>query len=156
MTLNQLFKKRPTIELVLEILKLLKINNMEEIKYKSFSKNDITRAVLDEMENMRHIFEEYYIKCKFDIYFTFIDQKKVVTILRQCLKAIDYKASSIDINRDYSTQIQSFEPFFREETNPNITGGPSEVINAFNQTSIGFIDNRELFGESTKRKTAFE
>ncbi len=94
MTLNQLFKKRPTIELVLQLLKLLKINNLEETKYKSFSKNDITPAVLSEMENMKHIFEDYYIKCKFDIYFTFIDQKKVVTILRQCLKAIDYKLSS--------------------------------------------------------------
>ena len=81
MTLNQLFKKRPTIELVLELLKLLKINNLEETKYKSFSKNDITPAVLSEMENMKHVFEDYYIKCKFDIYFTFIDQKKVVTIL---------------------------------------------------------------------------
>ena len=94
MTLNQLFKKRPNIELVLEILKLLKINNLEETKYKSFSKNDITPAVLSGMENMRHVFEDYYIKCKFDIYFTFIDQKKVVTILRQCLKAIDYKLAS--------------------------------------------------------------
>ena len=94
MTINQLFKKRPTIDLVLQILKLLKINNLEEIKYKSFSKNDITPAVLGEIENMRHIFEDYYIKCKYDIYFTFIDQKKVVTILRQCLKAIDYKLNS--------------------------------------------------------------
>ena len=94
MTLNQFFKKRPTIELVLEILKLLKINNLEETKYKSFSKNDITQAVLSELENKRYIFQDYYIKCKYDIYFTFLDQKKVVTILRQCLKAIDYKLTS--------------------------------------------------------------
>ena len=94
MTLNQLFKKRPTIELVLEIFKLLKINNLEETKYKSFSKNDITQAVLSELENKRYIFQDYYIKCKYDIYFTFLDQKKVVTILRQCLKAIDYKLTS--------------------------------------------------------------
>jgi hypothetical protein len=94
MTVNQLFKKRPTIELVLEILKLLKINNLEETKYKSFSKNDITQAVLSELENKRYIFQDYYIKCKYDIYFTFLDQKKVVTILRQCLKAIDYKLTS--------------------------------------------------------------
>lgn len=94
MTVNQLFKKRPTIELVLEILKLLKINNLEETKYKSFSKNDITQAVLSELENKRYIFQDYYIKCKYDIYFTFLDQKKLVTILRQCLKAIDYKLTS--------------------------------------------------------------
>lgn len=94
MTVNQLFKKRPTIELVLEILKLLKINNLEETKYKSFSKNDITQALLSELENKRYIFQDYYIKCKYDIYFTFLDQKKVVTILRQCLKAIDYKLTS--------------------------------------------------------------
>ena len=94
MTMNQLFKKRPTMELVLQILKLLKINTIEEIKYKSFSKNDITPAVLNEMENIKQLFQEYYIKCKYDVYFTFIDQKKVVTILRQCLKAVDYKLSS--------------------------------------------------------------
>jgi hypothetical protein len=94
MTVNQLFKKRPTMGLVLQILKLLKINTIEEIKYKSFSKNDITPAVLNEMENIKQSFHEYYIKCKYDVYFTFIDQKKVVTILRQCLKAVDYKLSS--------------------------------------------------------------
>ena len=94
MTVNQLFKKRPTIELVLGILKLLKINNLEETKYKSFSKNDITPTVLSEIDNMSSTFNDYYIKCKYDIYFTFIDQKKVVTILRQCLKAIDYKLTS--------------------------------------------------------------
>ena len=117
MTLNQLFKKRPTMELVLQILKLLKINNLEEIKYKSFSKNDITPAVLGEIENMRHIFEDYYIKCKYDIYFTFIDQKKVVTILRQCLKAIDYKLNSKGIyirknsllSSKYDIEIKRFE-----------------------------------------------
>ena len=66
--MNQLFKKRPTMELVLQILKLLKINTIEEIKYKSFSKNDITPAVLNEMENIKQLFQEYYIKCKYDVY----------------------------------------------------------------------------------------
>ena len=72
------------------------------------------------------------------------------------LKAIDYKATSIDKNRDYSTQIQSFENLFNEERNPYVSGGVNDINNTFNQTSVGFIDNRQLFGESTKRKTAFE
>lgn len=94
MTLNQLFKKQPTIELVFKILNLLKIYTVDEMKYKTFSKNDITSSVLEEMENLKPVFEEYYIKCKFDVYFTFLDDKKIVTILRQCLKAINYKLVS--------------------------------------------------------------
>jgi len=94
MTVNQLFKKTPTIDLVFKILTLLKINTLEEMKVKSFSKSDITQNVLEEMEKMKSLFEEYYIKCKYDIYFTFIDKKKVITILRQCLRALDYKMES--------------------------------------------------------------
>ena len=94
MTLNQLFKKKPPLELVLKILSLLKINSVDDFKVGSFSKNDITSTVLEKMEEMKPLFEEYYIKCKFEIYFTFIDKKKVVTILRQCLKPLEYKLDS--------------------------------------------------------------
>ena len=94
MTLNQLFKKQPTIELVFKILELLKITTVDQIKYKTFSKNDITSSVLEAMDKLKPVFEEYYIKCKFDVYFTFLDDKKIVTILRQCLKAINYKLVS--------------------------------------------------------------
>ena len=72
MTLNQLFKKKPTMELVFKILNLLKYNTIEDFKTRSFSKNDITPTVLEEMEKLKPLFEEYYIKCKFDIYFTFL------------------------------------------------------------------------------------
>ena len=94
MTFNQLFKKKPTLELVFKILTLLKINTPDDFKIRSFSKNDITQNILDEIEKLKPLFEEYYIKCKYDIYFTFIDDKKVVTILRQCLRALDYKLES--------------------------------------------------------------
>jgi hypothetical protein len=94
MTLNQLFKKKPTMELVFKILNLLKYNTIEDFKTRNFSKNDITPYVLEEMEKLKPLFEEYYIKCKFDIYFTFLDGKKIVTILRQCLKLLDYRLDS--------------------------------------------------------------
>ena len=94
MTFNQLFKKKPTLELVFKILTLLKINSTEDFKVRSFSKNDITQNILDEVEKLTPLFEDYYIKCKYDVYFTFIDDKKVVTILRQCLRALDYKLES--------------------------------------------------------------
>lgn len=94
MTFNQLFKKKPTLELVFKILTLLKISTPDDFKIRSFSKNDITQNILDEIEKLKPLFEEYYIKCKYDIYFTFIDDKKVVTILRQCLRALDYKLES--------------------------------------------------------------
>ncbi len=94
MTFNQLFKKKPTLELVFKILSLLKINTLEEMKTKSFSKNEITENILKQMEELKPEFEDYYIKCKFDVYFTFIDDKKLITILRQCLRAVDLKLVS--------------------------------------------------------------
>lgn len=72
------------------------------------------------------------------------------------LKKTDYAATSIDKNRNYSTNIKEYETFFRPETNKNLSGGRSEVNNTFNRTSVGFIGGRELFGISTKRKTALE
>lgn len=83
------------------------------------------------------------------VYFSNID-------VESRLKLIDYKASSIDKNRDYSTDIKKYDAISRPETSYLATGGRSEVNNIFNKTSVGFIDNRELFGISTKRKTALE
>lgn len=94
MTFNQLFKKKPTLELVFQILNLLKFNSVDDFKTRTFSKNDMTPKVLEEMEKLKPVFEEYYIKCKFDIYFTFLDEKKIITILRQCLKLLDYRLDS--------------------------------------------------------------
>lgn len=94
MTFNQLFKKKPTLELVFKILNLLKYNTIDDFKTRKFSRNDMSQKFLDEMEKLKPIFEEYYIKCKYDIYFTFLDEKKIVTILRQCLKMLDYRLDS--------------------------------------------------------------
>ena len=72
------------------------------------------------------------------------------------LRNTDHRATSLDTNRNYSTQIKNYETLFNENTNPYVSGGVREVNNAFNQTSVGFIGGRELFGESTKRKTILE
>jgi hypothetical protein len=83
------------------------------------------------------------------VYFSNID-------IESRLKKIDYKASSIDKNRDYSTNIEKYGAISRPETSSLVTGGHREVNNTFNNTSVGFVGGRELFGISTKRKTAFE
>ena len=83
------------------------------------------------------------------VYFSNID-------VESRLKKIDYKATSIDKNREYSTNIEKYDTISRPETSYLATRGRSEVNDTFNRTSVGFIGGRELFGISTKRKTALE
>ena len=93
MTINQLFKKKPSKDFIEEILKLYGIENLEDSK--QFTRKDLEN--LDLCNNLNEIFEkfnEYYLPCKFNIYLGDITIKKSITLLRQLLKLYDYNVKS--------------------------------------------------------------
>jgi len=93
MTINQLFKKKPSKDVIEEILKLYGIENLEDSK--QFTRKDLEN--LDLCNNLNEIsekFNEYYLPCKFKIYLDDITIKKSITLLRQLLKLYDYNVKS--------------------------------------------------------------
>ena len=97
MSINQLFKIKPSIELINEILEYLNIdlNSIETKNYFTMNEN-IVNNIQENVENIKQKLKDYYIPCKKKIYIDNIDIKKFITIIRQLLKLHNYKLNSID------------------------------------------------------------
>ena len=85
MTINQLFLIKPTLELIMKLLACLNINSLKSDV--SFSKKTIVRhniifkakSVLDELRKC-------YLPCKTKRYLDDITPRKLITVIKQCLK----------------------------------------------------------------------
>jgi len=92
MPINQLFKEKPPIELIEKLLNLLGLNNINDTR--KFSKKDRT---MDDIFHKRFMcikeeFRNYYMPCKFYIYFNekVLTYRRIITIVRQCLRLYNY------------------------------------------------------------------
>ena len=93
MTINQLFKSKPPKDLVEELLQLCGINGFNDTKY--FSRNDLVQLnVLDKLDDFINNLKQYYLPCKQKIYLQSMNYKKLITLLRQCIKLYGYKLIS--------------------------------------------------------------
>ena len=86
---DQLFKNKPDLNLVTDIIKLFGLLNINDI-------NLFTRQNLIDLNTMDKLYEyipklkEYYLPCKAKIYLSDLNEKKCITILRQLLKQYNY------------------------------------------------------------------
>jgi hypothetical protein len=93
MTINQLFKKKPSKEFIKDILILYGLENFEDNK--QFTRKDLKNLNLcDNISKISHKFKDYYLPCKYKIYLQNISIKKSITLLRQLLKLYDYNVKS--------------------------------------------------------------
>jgi len=98
MSLNQLFLRKPPLDLFMKILKNCTIDSLNSNVYFSVNilenNNSIIKSklLLDELS-------EYYLPCKKKIYFNDISNRKLITIIKQVLRLYDYKLQS---NEKYS------------------------------------------------------
>ena len=93
MTINQLFKKKPSKEFIEEILKLYGINDFDDSK--QFTRKDLEKLNLcDKLKEVANKFREYYLPCKLKNYLGNISIKKSITLLRQLLKLYFYNVKS--------------------------------------------------------------
>ena len=91
---NQLFKKTPTKEILNKVLLCFDINDLDNGKV-SFCRKDIVR--LKSVEKLDYItteLKEYYLPCKARTYLNDLNEKNIVTILRQILKNFNYNIIS--------------------------------------------------------------
>lgn len=94
MTMFQLFREKPPITIVLEMLNQVGIENLQDIKH-SFTKEDIANCIIDDcwITNIA-LLKEYYLPCKYKNYCMNITEKKIITIMKQCLRPYNYKLES--------------------------------------------------------------
>ena len=118
MTINQLFKKRPTAESVVPILAFYNLTGFEDTK--SFTKKDLAIfGTVQKLEENKSLLEELYLPCKAKIYLTNLNEKKSVTILRQLLKLFKYNLKSTEkyIQGEKMIEYNIFCLFKKEEQN---------------------------------------
>ena len=93
MTIKQLFKQKPSLEVVIELLNLYGIDSLDDDK--QFNRNNlINLCLIDNLNNFKSKLIEYYLPCKRKVYLEDLTIKKSITILRQILKLYDYVVKS--------------------------------------------------------------
>ena len=88
---NQLFREDISLEFVIDFIhKLFQIELNTTINY-SFSKKTLTTKNIKNIinENME-ILKKIYIKCKHKIYLENLNEKKIITLIRQLLRIHKY------------------------------------------------------------------
>jgi hypothetical protein len=89
----QVFKENPNIDILNKLLKTIGIDTFKE-EY-SFRKKDFEKwDTIAKIVCLKDELSKFYFPCKSKIYLDNIDEQKVVTILRQFLKALNYSLLS--------------------------------------------------------------
>ena len=90
---NQLFKVSPNIQITEKILENFGIKGMDDNH--SFTRENLSD--LNTVDNINDMYDDlikYYIPCKGKKYLINLNEKKCITILRQCLKIQNYTLMS--------------------------------------------------------------
>ena len=96
--INQLFSKEPpSFDLVKEIIFTLfnkELNN--SIYYEFTVKSLVNKKSVSKIEEYITELKKYYLKCKHNKYLENLNEKKLITLLRQILKLYDFSVNSIE------------------------------------------------------------
>ena len=93
MTKNQLFRKIPPKDLVSQIVHTFGLKSLDDSSKFSKKKLKLIKTV-DAINELKPQLEKYYLPCKARTYLNGLNEKNVITILRQCIRTYGYKIDS--------------------------------------------------------------
>ena len=101
MTIYQLFREKPPFEIILNMLKRVGIEDVKNNTV-SFTKDTILITEEDDMfwNNIAYNLKSFYLPCKYKIYCCDLNSKKIITIIKQCLRLYNYR---LDGKEKYSS-----------------------------------------------------
>lgn len=89
MTLYQLFTKNPSEEIMDKILECFDISSLDDTVI--FTRKDLVeKDTLNKIMEIREDIEVYYLPCKAKKYLYDLNEKKLITILRQFVRIFGY------------------------------------------------------------------
>lgn len=117
---DQLFKKYPSDELFNKVINSFGLKSLEDIR--SFSRKDLKiLKTVDQINNIKNELSECYLPCKARTYLNGLNEKNVVTILRQVLRTRNYTITSREkYMRGEKFIIYSLASIATKEYNPVI------------------------------------
>ena len=93
MTKNQLFRKIPPRELVIQVVQAFGLQSLEDDSKFSKKKLKLINTV-EAINELKSQLEKYYLPCKARTYLNGLTEKNVITILRQCTRIYGYRIVS--------------------------------------------------------------
>lgn len=109
--IKHLFRKKPTLELVSDILTGLRFTGLNDTRL--FTKNDISVEVFEEFLPQ---LDPYYLPCKSKLFLRGFDQTKAITVLRHLLRAHGYKLRAYEkVNQGAKLTYYQFEKEYLED-----------------------------------------
>ena len=88
---NQLFREDISLEFVIDFIhKLFQIELNTTINYSFSKKTLITKNIKNIINENMEILKKIYIKCKHKIYLENLNEKKIITLIRQLLRIHKY------------------------------------------------------------------
>ena len=101
MKINQLFTSKVDIQFVIQLLKCFDLSSLQDKK--TFSKFDIIQNnTVQKVAMLIPQIETYYLPCKAKIYLLELNEKRVITILKQILRLHGYYLASKERNYNNS------------------------------------------------------
>jgi len=90
---NQLFKIKPTEELINKILNCLSLDNLDDNSEFTIEKLE-SGNVISKYKLIDEEIKTFYIPCKAKMYLSKYEYKNIITVFRQILKTIKYTINS--------------------------------------------------------------
>lgn len=82
---NQLFRKIPSIEIIIKVVETFGFRSLSDRR--CFSRTDLIKLnTVKSITELKPELEQYYLPCKARTYLNDLNEKNVVTILRQLIK----------------------------------------------------------------------
>ena len=89
---NQLFRNKIEFDTLASLIHdCFQVILQENIQYSFSKKTILNKEILQILESKIELLKKYYIKCKHKVYLANLNEKKVITLLRQLLKVHDYE-----------------------------------------------------------------
>ena len=89
MSKSQLFKKRLSDEIIHRILTAFGFRSLKDRR--SFSRSDLYKLnTVEQIQLLKPVLVQYYLPCKARTYLNDLNERNIITILRQCIKTRGY------------------------------------------------------------------
>ena len=90
---NQLFKIIPTMDIINELLEIFGLKGLNDEHH--FSREDLKKIdVVDKVNTIKEKLSYFYLPCKSRLYLNDLNEKNVITILKQFIKVYNYSIIS--------------------------------------------------------------
>lgn len=97
MKINQLFLKTIDLETLKCLLECFDLKGLNDARM--FSKKELEqRRTLEKLAELKPVLQEYYLKCKANLYLENMTVKKALTVLKQVIRLYGYTLESTEKN----------------------------------------------------------